>query len=325
MPTDTKQLADGEVVWQPSAKGGMPSIPRPNRKALGKMVRTEERVFYLFVAPWIIGFLCFTLGPIVASFYFSFTEWTVFAPPEWIGIENYVALLTKTPLFWVSLRVTTVAAFANIVFGTIISLVMAVLLNQGVRGASLYRTLFFLPVAVSGPATVLVWQWIYEPNFGLANYLLGLVGITGPQWLSYDWALSSLIILTLWSSIGGPVIIYLAGLQGISQHLQEAAMVDGANAWQRFWRITLPLLSPSIFFNMIITVIASFQIFAPAFMLTQGGPANATEYYAFYLYQTAFRRFHMGLGSALAWILFALLLLLTMVQLRLARRWVHYD
>jgi multiple sugar transport system permease protein len=322
MATKTKPLAERQ---EPLVTLTEPR-PRPHsRIARGKMARVEERVFYLFIAPWLIGFVWFTLGPVAASFYFSFTEWSVFAPPEWIGVRNYLALVTRTPLFWTSLRVTFVAALANIGLGTAISLVMALLLNQRVRGVSLYRTLFFLPIAVSGPATVLVWQWIYEPNFGLANYLLGLIGIPGPQWLSYEWALTSLIILTLWSSIGGPIIIYLAGLQGISQHLLEAAMVDGANTWQRFWRITLPLLSPSIFFNMIITVIASFQLFTPAFMLTQGGPANATEYYAFYLYETAFKRFHMGLGSALAWILFALILMLTLVQLYLARRWVHYE
>jgi len=295
------------------------------RRKRSKLAVAEERTFYLFIAPWLIGLLVFVLGPVVASFYYSFTEWSVFAPPKWIGIRNYVELLTVTPLFWTSLRVTTVAAFANIGLGTVISLAIAMLLNQRVRGTGLYRTLFFMPIAVSGPATVMVWQWIYEPSFGLANYLLGLLGITGPQWLSYNWALASLVILTLWSSIGGPIIIYLAGLQGIPQHLLEAATVDGASASQRFWRITLPLLSPSIFFNVVMTVIASFQIFVPAFMLTQGGPANATEYYAFYLYETAFKRFHMGLGSALAWILFVIIITLTAVQFYFGRRWVHYD
>lgn len=302
-------------------------LRRPVRKRLGPQARREEREFYLFISPWIIGFILFGAGPIIASAVISFTNWSLLSSPQWAGLQNYRRLF-RDPLFTITLKNTLVYAVASVGLGVVVGFLLALLLNQKVRGMALFRTIFYLPSVVAGIATALLWVNIFHPDFGLINYALAQVGIQGPGWLqSPQWAMPALIIMSVWSA-GGAMVIYLAGLQSIPEHLYEAAALDGAGPLRKFWHITVPMMSPVIFFNLIVGFITSLQAFVLILVMTAptpGGPANSTLVYGLYLYRSAFQNFEMGYASAMAWVLFVVIMLITAIQFRLAQRWVFYE
>lgn len=280
---------------------------------------------YLFISPWLIGFIVFTAGPVVASLGLSFYKWSLIRPPRFIGVENYVTMFTDDPLFWQSLRVTLIYVVVAVPLQITFALFLAILLNQKVRLIPFFRTIFYLPSVVAGVAVAVLWLWLYQPELGLINTLLAHIGIEGPAWLiSKTWALPAIIGSSLWV-VGGTMIIFLAGLQDIPQHLYEAAALDGAGEWAKFRHVTLPMLSPVIFFNLILGMIAAFRMFELPLVMTKGGPLNTTMFYALYLYYNAFTFLKMGYAAALAWILFIIILVVTVMQLGLARRWVHYE
>jgi multiple sugar transport system permease protein len=290
------------------------------------MAQREEIDFYLFVSPWIIGLIFLFGGPILASLGLSFTGWTGVSAESrsFIGLENYQALLNDD-IFWISLKNTFYYSFGSVTLSVILALLVAVLMNQNVPGITTFRTIFYLPSITSGVAIAILWAWIFNPQVGILNYGLSLIGIEGPGWLSSQkWAMPALILMSLWG-IGGSMIILLAGLQGVPQSLYEAARIDGANKWGEFWHVTLPMISPSLFFVTVVSVVGSFQNFTNVRVMTQGGPGKATLVYVFYLYQNAFTYFRMGYASALAWILFVVVAILTWLQFRASRTWVYYE
>ncbi len=288
-------------------------------------LRTREMIAgYLVIAPAVIGFVVFLAGPVVASLVLSLMKYDVLSPPEWVGLDNYGALV-KDPLFWQSLKVTTIAAAISLPLNLLLSLGLAMLLNRRIRGMAIWRTVYYLPSVVSGAAVAVLWVWLLNPEFGIVNSLLRGVGIDGPNWLGDSrTALLSLIAVGLWA-VGGNVIIYLAGLQGIPTELQEAAEIDGANAWRRFRHVTLPLLTPVIFFNLVLGLIYSLQWFTEPFVMTSGGPDNSTLTYMLYAYRNAFIFLKMGYALALVWTFFVLVLILTLFVFRSSPMWVHYE
>ena len=301
---------------------------RPAQRRTPLSIRQREAILgYLYISPWVIGFILLTLGPMVASLYLSLTDYNVITSPTFIGIGNYTRALREDKLFGVSLWNTFYYALISVPAGILISLLLALLLNQKVKGTNVFRTLFFLPTIVPAVAAILLWNWLFQPDFGLINYTLSFVGIKGPKWLaSTAWVKPSLIFIGLWGSVGGSrMIILLAGLQGIPRDLYEAAAIDGSGAWHRFRSITLPMLTPAIFFNVIVGVIEGFRTFTAAFVATDGGPAYASLFYMLYLFQNAFSFLNMGYASALAWILFVIVLILTVIQFRASRQWVYYE
>jgi len=300
--------------------------PKKPKRKMGKMARREELAFWLFILPWFIGFIVFSGGPIVASMGISLTEYSILQPPRFIGLENY-NLLFNDELFYRSVFNTVYYVGVSVPLGVTLAFLMAIALNQKLRGQTWFRTIFYLPSVVSGIAVALLWGWLLNPDFGLINYMLSLVGIQGPKWLySTTWAMPSIILMSLWG-VGGSMVVFLAGLQGIPEHLYEAAELDGAGEWGKFWNVTIPMISPVIFFNMIVTIIFAFQIFDQVYIMTsgKGGPANATLVYVLYLYRQGFEYFKMGYASALALILFLIILGITVFQFAVARRWVYYE
>ena len=291
-------------------------------------IRVAEAIKgYVCILPWIVGYLAFTLGPMLTSLYLSFTSYRVLSPPSFIGIDNYVYAVTQDDLFWSSLRRTLTWTLLTVPLGLVFSLLAALLLNQGLEMTSLLRTLFYLPSLTPVAAAAVLWKWILHADVGVLNYLLSLLGIEGPGWLvSPDWALLAMALIALWTSVGGNrMIIFLAGLQGVPRELYEAAEIDGASSFQRALNVTIPLISPTVFFNMILGIIGSFQVFAMAFITTQGGPAYTTWFYALHIYTQAFVSFDMGYASALSWFLFIIIVAFTLVQFRTSSRWVHYE
>jgi multiple sugar transport system permease protein len=284
----------------------------------------REIIGYAFIAPWLIGFLLFTAFPFLASITLSFTRYNIVTAPVWVGTTNY-RMLGEDTLFWKSLGVTFRYALVAVPLGIAAGVGLALLLNQEIGGISLYRTIFYLPSIVPAVATSVVFLWILNPQIGLINGLLRSWGIVGPAWLQDKaWAPWSLVFMSLWG-VGGSMVIYLAGLKDIPAHLYEAALIDGASAWQRVCHITLPMLTPVIFFNLIMGVIGTFQYFTEAYIMTQGGPEDSTLFYALYLFQRAWRYLDMGYASAMAWVLFLVIMLLTGLIFRTQRRWVHYG
>ncbi|RYG48766.1 sugar ABC transporter permease [bacterium] len=285
----------------------------------------KNLIGYLFVAPWLIGFLVFTLGPFLGSIYLSLTRYDVVSTPQWVGTANYRALLQDDPLFWKSLVVTFRYALVAVPLGTIAAICLALLLNLEVKGIAIFRTIFYLPSVVPTVATAVVFQWILNPQIGLMNGILKQFGIVGPAWLAdARWAPWSLVLMGLWG-VGGSMVIYLAGLKDVPTYLYEAAILDGAGAFQRMRKITLPLLTPVIFFNVVMGVIGAFQYFTQAYILTNGGPEDSTQFYALYLFNRAWRYLDMGYASAMAWILFLVVVSTTAVIFRTQKRWVHYG
>lgn len=294
---------------------------------MSKARRREAIEGYLYLLPWLVGFLIFTAGPMLASLYLSFTEYRVTSPPTFIGFANYRTALFDDPLFWTSLGRTFYFALVSVPIGLMGSLLLAMLLNQGLRGTSLLRTLFFLPGLTPIVATALIWTILLQPETGFINYLLDLVYIDGPAWFgSVKWAIPGLILMTTWRSLGSNrMIIFLAGLQGVPDSLYDAASIDGANSWHRFRHVTLPMISPTLFFNLVLGIIGALKVFAAAIIATQGGPAYATWFFALHIYSQAFEYFEMGYGSALAWLFLLIMLVFTYIQFRSASRWVHYE
>jgi len=286
--------------------------------------RREFYAGYAFASPWFIGFLVFGGGPLLFSLFMSFCEYDVMSPPKFVGLNNYATMFFKDPLFYKSLWNTVYMAM-GIPLGMALSLGIALLLSYEIRGMAVYRTLYYLPAVMPGVAASLLWIWIFNPNEGILNALLASVGIEGPAWLqNVYWSKPSLILMMLWSS-GAGMIVWLAGLKGIPAHLYEAAELDGAGRIRMFFSITLPMLSPYILFNMIMGLIGTFQIFTQAYIMTRGGPVDSTLFYAYELFNNAFRFLRMGYASAMAWVLFAIVLSLTILQLWISKRWVYYE
>jgi len=286
--------------------------------------KQEIFAFYTFISPWLIGFILFTGGPIIASLYFSLTNYTVLSAPEFIGFGNYSSLF-KDPLFWTSLYNTMYYAIFFIPFGILMAFGLSILLNQSVKGLAIYRTVYYLPSIVPAVANAILWIWLLNSQWGLINTLLKLIGIKGPGWLtSEQWAKPGLVLMSLWG-VGSWIIIYLAGLQGVPEQLYEAAEVDGATKLQRFFHITIPLMTPTIFFTLVTGLIGAFQVFTQAYIMTNGGPVNSTLFYALYLFRNAFNYLKMGYASSMAWILFLIVLVLTLIQFKLANKWVFYE
>ena len=281
----------------------------------------------IFVSPWLLGLVVFTIYPIFASAYYSFTEYSVVKPPKWIGFENYRILFAQDKLFFISLKNTLYYAAFFIPLSTILAVGLALILNTKVKGMAFYRTVFYLPSIVPAIATSMLWLWILNPQYGLANQILGMFGLPPLGWMSSpQWSKPSLIIMSLWGA-GGGIVIFLAGLQDIPEHLYEAAELDGANSLGKLVYVTLPLLTPSIFFNLVIDLIGAFQYFTAAYVMTggSGGPLDSTLFYALLLYRNAFSYFRMGLASAMAWILFMIVFVLTFLLFRSSGRWVYYE
>lgn len=274
---------------------------------------------YLFIAPNIVLFLVFIIFPILFTFYISFHKWRILGEPDFVAFENYTKLVSD-PVFWISLWNTIYYTIGTVPFSMALGLAGAILLNRKIPLRSFFRGVFFAPVVVSLVATGLIWAWMYNPNYGLINHLLGKLGIEGVNWLSSTtWAMPAVILTTLWVRTGYCLVIYLAGLQAIPESLYEAAEIDGANSWQKFWHVTLPLLRNTTVFVLVISVIYGFMVFDLIYTMTNGGPGNSTTVIVQYIYQKAFVEGDMGYGSALGSVLFLLILALTVIQLRAGR------
>ncbi|SEN77043.1 carbohydrate ABC transporter permease [Nonomuraea pusilla] len=292
--------------------------------ALSGQRRLERRWGLLMALPAILGFVIFTAGPMVASLVFSLSDWKVGGSLEYAGLDNY-ARLGGDDLFWQSLGSTTYYTLGAVPLVMIVSFAVAMLLNQKVRGLAVWRTVFYLPTLVPAIANVVLWIWIFNPDFGLLNSLLRQGGLPGGMWIyGESTAIPSLIIMSTWG-FGNTMVIFLAGLQGVPRHLYEAVSIDGGGPWHRFWHVTLPMMTPTIFYNLVVGVIGTFQVFNQAYVMTEGGPNNATLFYVYYLFRKAFRESEMGYASALAWVLFMIIMVVTFLMFRNARRWVYYE
>ncbi len=289
-------------------------------------LRRIDLIGYLFISPWLIGFVLFTLGPFLASLFLSFTNWQVVGRWNIVGLANYAKLLSgQDNVFLEALRVTFIYSIIRVPLSQIIALALATLLNQRIKARPFFRTIFYLPAVTDSAAMAYLWATVFSSQSGFVKNLLAVFGIQGPNWLySVEWSLYTLIIISLWN-VGTSMLIYLAALQGVPESLHEAAMIDGAGVWARFRHVTVPMITPAIFFNVVLGFIGSFQVFTAAFIITNGGPGYSTTFYILYLYRTAFLDLQMGYASALAWILFLIILTLTVIQMTLSRRWVYYE
>lgn len=300
-----------------------------NRKELYKVLKGLA-----FASPWLIGFLWLTLYPLLASLYYGFTEYAILSAPEWVGLNNFIKMFTRDKFYWISVKNTLYFVAISVPAGTILSIALALLLNAKVRFMSIYRTVYYFPTVVPVVATIMLWAWILNPRVGPLNFLLNLIGIPGPAWMADpNWSKPALIIISLWG-MGGSTVIYLAGLQDIPVHLYEAAELDGATGLQKIFNVTLPLLTPTILFNVIMGLIGGFQYFSQAFLSSAldggpggaalGSPANSLLFYNLYLYRNAFGYYEMGYASAMAWVLLIFVLLLTLLIFKLTGRFVYY-
>ena len=298
----------------------------PTKPWLKTMRGREAISFYLFILPWAIGFFVFIFGPIIASLILSFTRYDIMLAPKFVGVANFGELF-QDPLFYTSLYNTVYIVIFAVPLGMLSSFAVALLLNQNVKFLAAYRTAYFIPSIVPAVATAALWIYLLQPQWGLVNGVLRTVGLPTPGWLSSEvWSKPSIIMMMVWAS-GGTMIIYLAGLQDIPQTLYEAAEIDGANWWGKFRNVTLPLITPTIFFTLVMGIIGTFQVFAAIFVLTDGmgGPLNSTLVYLIYVYRNAFNFFRMGYASAMSWVLFMIILVLTWIQFKTASRWVYYE
>ncbi len=287
---------------------------------------------YLFLLPSLLGFLVFVALPVVISMLLSFVDWNLLTQPEWVGIANYRQLLTRDPVFWRVVRNTAYFMVTIVPLQLAFGLLLAAALNQSIRGALIYRVIYFMPVVTTIVAGAIVFQFLLNRDFGIISQWIWDLGratglpIQPPDFLnSTTWSKPAVVLLTLWKNVGFTMVIYLAALQGVPQELYDAANVDGANAWQRFTRVTIPLISPTTFFLLIIQMIGAFQLFTEAYTMTRGGPAQSTTTVVYYIYQNAFEFGRMGKASAIAWFLFVFIFIFTLLQTRLQRRWVYYE
>jgi len=303
------------------------SAARAPRHGIGRLARREELWFYLLVSPWIVGFVLFLGGPILASAYLSLTHNDpIHWPPVWVGLANYDHMIHSF-VFWESVKVTLYYVAVSVPCSIAMATIIALLLNERIPFVSAWRTIYYLPAVVSGVAVALLWQWVFQPQFGFLNGTIwDLFHVQGPDWLlSPYWAMPSLIIISLWQ-FGGPMLIYLAAIQNIPTTLYEASEIDGAGKLRRMWSITLPLITPVIFFNLILNIIGSFQVFTNAYIITQGGPDYTTYMYVLNMYNQAFQYIgDMGYADALAWVLFLIMLVFTLIAFKSAQFWVHYE
>lgn len=299
-----------------------------SKRKKSKLKRKEAIQGYLFILPWIIGLLAFTLGPLLFSLIGSFTNYDITSQMDFIGLENYRQLFTEDPLFWVSLGNTLYYVAISVPSSIIASLFVALLMNQKIKGIRVFRTIYYLPSVLSGVGVYFLWMQLLSPESGLVNIVLSWFGINGPAWL-FDptWTKPALILMNLWKA-GGAMLLYLASLQSISPSLYEAAEIDGAGSFRKFFNITLPLITPIIFFDLVTSIIGSFQIFQEAYVMSQGntgGPANSLLFFNLHMWNQAFVNFDMGYAMAMSWILFVIIFVLTLVNLKLAPKWVYSE
>ena len=292
----------------------------------GRFFKRNEVTAWLFLAPSLMLFLTFIGIPVIVAFLISFTQWDLFTPARFIGLGNYLGLMNDD-IFKKVMGNTAYFVLLSVPVQMLFGLFVALALNRGIRGQSVFRIAYFLPVVTSTIAAALVWAWLFNANFGLINAALSMIGIgEPPRWLgSTGWAMPAVIIVSIWQNLGYAMVLFLAGLQNIRADIYDAAAIDGAKSWRRLWFITLPMLSPTTFFVLIISIIGSFQVFELVFIMTNAGPANATNTLVFYIYQNGFQFYQMGYASAAAMVLFLIVLLMTLVQYVLQNRWVHYG
>ena len=305
-----------------SRKSWLPWV-RPDGKPMKNS--TREAIFgYIFLLPWFIGFLIFTAGPMIGSFVIGLYRTDFLRTTEFVGLQWYSKLFTDT-LVHKAIMNTAYYAFVMVPLSTILALLIAVLLNQNIKGQSVWRTIYYLPSVISGVAVAILFKWLYQPDIGLLNSILWRLGIEGPRWVfSEEWAMPSVILMALWGS-GGAMLIFLAGLRGIPTVLYEAAKIDGAGPIRSFFSITIPLLTPTILFNVVLNIIISWQVFTQVLVMTQGGPNNATLTMVLHLYNTGFSQLLFGYASAQAWALFLAVLIFVLFAIRSASSWVHYE
>lgn len=280
---------------------------------------------YIGISPWLIGFIIFTAGPMIASMALSLTNWRIAVTPVWVGLDNYIKMFTNDRDFYQSLKVTFTYVLMALPLNLILGLGLSLLLNHKLPGMGIFRTVFYLPVVLSGVAVSLMWMWLLQPEYGVINSLLAQIGVEGPKWFwDSDTALMSIVLMSLWR-VGGGAIIYLAGLQNIPPHLYEAAEIDGAGTWSKLINVTIPMLTPTLFFQLVMELIDAFQVFTAAYIITDGGPARSTLFYALYMFRTAFQDFDMGYASALAWLMGLIILGFTALVFKSSPLWVFYE
>lgn len=286
--------------------------------------KRENFYFYLFILPWLIGFLVFALYPILASLYYSFTDYDIISKPTFIGLDNFKELF-EDELFYKSIVVTLKYTLISVPLGLFLSLIFAMLINMKIPARGFFRTAMYFPSMVSGVSMSLLWFWIFNPEVGVFNYILSWFGVKGPAWfLDENFAIWALIIMTFWG-VGAGMIIFLAGLQGVPSSLLEAARLDGAGRWKTFWNVTFPMISPVFLFQLIMSVIESFQVFTQAYVMTQGGPNYSTRFYVYNVYVSAFKDFRLGYASAMAWLLLLAILIITVIIMKSSNRFVYYE
>jgi multiple sugar transport system permease protein len=290
-----------------------------------RLARREAIWGYVFISPWIVGFLVFSAGPILVALGLGFTDYNILEAPRFVGLSNYVRALTVDPLFWTSVYNTVYYVVLGVPLQMLLAFTFALLLNSRLRGILIYRTMFYVPVVVPHVAAAVLWTWLFDPELGPMRVAFDLVGLPMPHWIfAEEWAKPAMIVILLWH-LGAAMIIYLAGLQGIPEHLYEAAAIDGAGWWSRLVNVTVPLMTPTIFYNLIIGIINSFQVFTYAYVMTKGGPLNSTLFYVLYVYRNGFEFLKMGYASALATLLFVIVLAMTVVIFKTSRSWVYYE
>ncbi|QGH33629.1 ABC transporter permease subunit [Gracilibacillus salitolerans] len=283
---------------------------------------------YIFISPWLFGLVTFMAGPLLFSLFASFTNYNITSRMDFIGLDNYIRMFTNDSLFWISLGNTLYFVAFSVPLTTIGAVLISVLMNQKVPGMRIFRTIYYLPAVLSGVGVYLLWMQLLSPNTGLINTILSWVGIQGPAWLfDPNWTKPAIIFMSLWK-VGGSMLLYLASMQGVPQSLYEAAEMDGANPFRRFWHITLPMITPIIFFDVVTSTIGGFQVFQEAYVMTEsgdGGPANSLVFFNLHMWNKAFEVFDMGYAMGMSWVLFVIIFILTFINLKLAPRWVHYE
>jgi multiple sugar transport system permease protein len=313
-----------KAAYYDAIMGGGRTKRKSRQFSLKKMLYKDGTWAAILLLPNVIGFLIFTLFPVIASFFLSFTSWDMLQPIKWVGLQNYIDLFKDETFLKVFVNTLYFSA-VTVPLGIVLSLLLAVALNQPIKGKKLYRAAYFLPVISSMVAVAVVWQWIYNPEYGALNYLLSLFGIKGPSWLtSTVWAMPAVMITSVWKGLGFNMLIFLAGLQSISDSYYEAAEIDGASWIDKFRYVTVPLLSPTTFFVTVMSFIGSFQVFDSVFLMTGGGPARSTSVIVHYLYENAFKYFRMGYASAMAYVLFFMVLIITLIQFWRQKKWGVY-